>query len=221
MKHRGKESKLFYPVFLDVAGKRCLVIGGGQLALRKVTALLECRADVTVVSPSFDPEFRGLKGKGAVELIERRFVSGDLTGAAIVIAATDERETNRKIAEKAKKRRALVNVVDDAESSDFIVPSFFRRGDLMIAVSTAGLSPAFAKKIRATLEESLGDDFARLLSLVGEVRSELKRKKVTVTPRAWQESLDLDRLISLVRAGRGQEVKKILVERIRSFAMRP
>jgi precorrin-2 dehydrogenase/sirohydrochlorin ferrochelatase len=125
------------------------------------------------------------------------------------------KEINRKVAEASKKNGTLVNVVDDAELSDFIVPSSFRRGDLSVAVSTSGMSPALAKKIRAKLEKKIGIEYAYLLSLIAEVRSEIKKKGLRVSARTWQESLDLDSLILFLKAGRHEEAKATLLGKLK------
>ncbi len=209
-----KKAPSYYPLFINLRGKKCVVIGGGQVALRKVIPLLECGANVTVVSPGFIPELKRLKGRKAIALVQRSYKPEDLKGAAIVIAATDSRAINQEIAKRGKKQGSLVNVVDDPEDSDFIVPSFFRRGDLTVAVSTGGASPAFARKIRTWLEENIGEDYSKLLSLVKEVRGELNRKKRAVSPEIWQEGLDLDLLIGLLSKGRKSKAKKMLLEKL-------
>jgi siroheme synthase-like protein len=204
----------YYPLFINLRGKKCVVIGGGQVALRKVIPLLDCGAKVTMISPDFISAVKRLKGRKAIALAQRSFKPEDLKGAAIVIAATDSKAINQEIAERGKKQGALVNVVDDPEDSDFIVPSFFRRGDLSLAVSTGGASPAFARKIRAWLEERIGEDYSKLLSLVKEVRGELNRKKRRVSPETWQEGLDLDLLSGLLKAGQRKEAKKVLLKKL-------
>jgi siroheme synthase-like protein len=204
----------YYPLFINLRGKKCVVIGGGQVALRKVIPLLDCGAKVTMISPDFISAVKRLKGRKAIALAQRSFKPEDLKGAAIVIAATDSKAINQEIAERGKKQGALVNVVDDPEDSDFIVPSFFRRGDLSLAVSTGGASPAFARKIRTLLEESIGEDYSKLLSLVKEVRGELNRKKRRVSPETWQEGLDLDLLSGLLMAGQRKEAKKVLLKKL-------
>lgn len=206
----------YYPAFLDLHSKKCTVVGGGEVALRKVKMLLDCGADVTVISPTFHPRLRELADTKAVHPIERSYRNGDLKGAAIVIAATDSMRTNRKVAEDALKKKALVNVVDDPAPSDFILPSFFRKGGLTVAVSTGGASPALARKIRTNLERTLGEEYATLLSLIGEVRSALKEKGLKADAETWQEALDLDRLIPLVQSGNLKKVKTILLNRLTS-----
>ena len=212
-----KESKprLYYPIFLNLKGKKCVVVGGGRVALRKVRALLDCGADITVISPKPHAEISKLFKNKAIRLIRRSYERGDLRGAALSIAATRAKEINRKVAEESKKNGTPVNVVDDAELSDFIVPSSFRRGDLSVAISTSGMSPALAKKIRAKLEKNIGMEYAYLLSLIADIRSEIKKKGLRVSAKAWQESLDLDSLILFLKAGRHEEAKATLLGKLK------
>jgi siroheme synthase-like protein len=212
-----KESKprLYYPIFLNLKGKKCVVVGGGRVALRKVTTLLDCGADITVISPKPHLEISKLFKNKAIRLLRRNYERRDLRGAALSIAATHVKEINRKVAEESKKNGTPVNVVDDAELSDFIIPSFFRRGGLSVAVSTSGMSPALAKKIRAKLEKTIGIEYACLLSLIAEIRSEIKKKGLRVSAKTWQESLDLDSLILFLKAGRHEEAKATLLGKLK------
>jgi precorrin-2 dehydrogenase/sirohydrochlorin ferrochelatase len=134
----------------------------------------------------------------------------------IAIVCTDAKKVNRKAADEARKAGALVNVADDPERSDFIIPSFFRRGNLTLAVSTSGVSPALAKKIRARLEKSFGVEYASLLSLIGEVRSGIKREGYIVEAETWQGILDIDLLTRLVKAGSREKAKTLLLEKLRT-----
>jgi precorrin-2 dehydrogenase/sirohydrochlorin ferrochelatase len=219
--HKKKTTSLpYYPIFLNLQGKKCVVVGGGEVALRKVERVLESGADVTVVSPSLDPGLAQLAKRKTIHLIQRNYRSGDLKGAAIVIAATDIKETNYRVAEEAKKVKALVNLVDDPEPSDFIVPSFFRKGDLTVAVSTGGQSPALARKVRIRLEKTLGEDYALLASLIGDIRRTLKTRGITVDAESWQEALDIDPLIQLIQSGQEREAKAILLKSLMSHAQR-
>jgi siroheme synthase-like protein len=124
------------------------------------------------------------------------------------------KEVNRKVADEAKKAGVLVNVADNPERSNFITPSFFKRGNLTIAVSTSGISPALARKIRTKLEKSFGEEYASLLSLIGEVRSKLKEEGYRASTETWQEALDLDFLIQLVRSGQRKKAKSILLTKL-------
>ena len=200
---------------LDVKGKRCVVIGGGQVALRKAQSLLECGAAVEIISPALCPELEEFASNGSVKAALRPYRRGDLKGAALVIAAADDGEVNRGVSEEAEGLGIPVNVVDVPALSSFIVPSSLRRGDLTVAVSTGGKSPALARRIRAELEESIGEEYSLLASLAEEIRSELKREGVTVPPEAWQEALELDALLGLLRSGRREEAKQRLSESLR------
>jgi precorrin-2 dehydrogenase len=206
----------YYPIFFNIQGKTCVVIGGGNVALRKVTSLLECRAKVTVISPKPHPEISKWSKERTIRLIERNYKATDLKDAMMAIVCTDAKWVNRKAADEARKAGVLVNVADDPERSDFIIPSFFRRGNLTIAVSTGGVSPALAKKIRAKLEKSFGAEYASLLSLIGEVRSAIKREGSTVDAETWQGILDIDPLTRLVKAGSREKAKIFLLEKLRA-----
>jgi len=217
IKRGKKKPRAYYPIFLNVNVKRCVVVGGGKVALRKVKMLLECGAKVTVISPALHQDLVRLAQGKAIRLIERDYESGDLDGAVVVIAATDVEEVNRSVAHEAKKRGIFVNVVDDPGESDFIVPSFLRRGDLTIAISTGGTSPALAKKIRTKLEQDFGKEYTLLLPLIGEVRSTLKEKKIKVREEAWQEVLDLDSLIRLIQNSQRERAKTLLLSKLKAY----
>jgi len=217
MKRRNQVPR-YYPIFLNIRGKRCVVVGGGPVALRKVNILLEHEANVEVISPELCPELSQLAKSRAIQVLQKNYNGGDLQGAFIAIAATDDGEINNKVAEEARAKGVLVNVVDDSEHSDFIVPSQFRRGDITIAVSTAGKSPALARKIRTRLEKDFGTEYASLALLVDEVRSELKRQGIKINGYSWQEAIDLDVLIELLRTGQDEKAKATLLanlERLR------
>jgi precorrin-2 dehydrogenase/sirohydrochlorin ferrochelatase len=206
-----KEPPSYYPIFLNVSGKKCVVVGGGQVALRKVQALLDAGADVQVISPDPCHELDRLAETEEITVQRKLYQPGDLRGALIVIAATDEHAVNLEVVKEAKGTGVLVNVVDDAANSDFIVPSCLRRGDVTIAVSTAGRSPALARKIRTRLEKDLGDEYAVLALLIGEVRTELRRLGVKVNGEDWQKALDLDLLTDLIKRGESKRAKAVLL----------
>jgi precorrin-2 dehydrogenase/sirohydrochlorin ferrochelatase len=212
MIHSGPS--FYYPAFLNIRDRRCVVIGGGEVALRKVRGLLECGAQVTVISPAFHPTLVELAEGGRITPVCREFEPGDLNRALIAIAATDVREVNQKVAEEARDRGVLVNVVDSSEQSDFIIPSSFRRGGLSVAISTGGMSPALARKIRMKLEGIFGEEFAPLLSMIEDVRSALKLKGMVANADAWQKALDLDLLIGLVQAGQLEGARAVLLSEL-------
>ncbi|MFC1995895.1 bifunctional precorrin-2 dehydrogenase/sirohydrochlorin ferrochelatase [Chloroflexota bacterium] len=205
----------YYPVFLNISGKKCVVFGGGQIALRKVRGLLEHGARVAVISPVLCPDLAQLAHSKEIKALHREYRGGDLKGAFVAIAATDNSEINRKVAEEAHMNAILVNVVDDAKKSNFILPSYTRQGDVTIAVSTAGRSPALARKIRAMLEQYLGAEYASLSLLIDEVRTEVTRQGIKVSSDAWQEAIDLDLLVELVRKGDGEKARSILLSHLK------
>jgi precorrin-2 dehydrogenase/sirohydrochlorin ferrochelatase len=209
-----KTSHEFYPLFLKIKGKKCVVVGGGQVARRKVKALLEHGASVEVISPEPCLELAKLAETGEIKLRKRGYQSGDLRGAFLAVAAADSRALNRQVAKEAQKKAVLVNVADAPQNSDFIFPSYLHRGALTVAVSTGGVSPALARKIRTGLEKEIGAEYASLVRLVGEVRTELKRRKIKITGDDWQEALDLDFIIALLKKGDEEKAKAVLLENI-------
>jgi len=201
----------YYPIFLNTTGKKCVVVGGGQVALRRVRALLEYRANVELISPELCPELGQLAESGEIQILHREYQAGDLKGAVIAIAATDDSDINLQVVKEAQSKGVLVNVVDAPESSDFILPSYVRRGDVTIAISTAGRSPALARKIRTRLEKDFGTEYASLALLIDEVRAEVKRQGIKVDGDVWQEALDLSLLTDLLRRGDSKKARDTLL----------
>ena len=156
MHPRVRERKIlkYYPVFWNITGKKCVVIGGGEVAARKVARLLECGAQVQVVSPELVPEMTALKKEGSVEHIDGDYTSEHLCGACLVIGATDDEQVNARISHDARTKGIPVNIVDDPQKCDFILPSLVERGDLTIACGTGVTSPALARHFREELEET-------------------------------------------------------------------
>jgi siroheme synthase-like protein len=216
MKRRKSEPPIYYPILLNLQGKKCVVVGGGHVALRKVKMLLDCGADITVISPKPHLSMAKLFEKKTIRLIHRDYKVGDLAEATLAVASTDVREINRTVAHEAERLGILVNVVDDPRLSSFILPSFFRRGNLTIAVSSAGASPALARKIRSTLEKSIGKEYAILLSLISEVRASLKKSGCVMDGEAWQEVLDLKSLIRLIQKGQRKKAKILLLNKLKA-----
>jgi len=160
-----------YPIFLKLDGLRCLVVGGGKVALRKVRDLVDAGAHVVVVAPEFIPELAGMAD--GVELVRREFEQSDLAGVAIVVAATDSDEVNSRVYREAKARGIWINVVDSPELCDFFLPARAKWKDLEIAVSTLGRSPLASRLIRDFLKESLKDEHLKLVELLSEIRKRL------------------------------------------------
>ncbi len=158
----------FYPIYLDVKDKKCVIVGGGKVAYRKVCSLKEAGAEVVVVSPETCPEMANEEG---LTLVKKNYDESILDGALLVIAATDNEAVNKKAALDARKRNIIVNVVDHPELCSFIVPSTINRGDLCISISTGGSSPAVAKSIREELEVVFGSEYEEYLNLLTKMRS--------------------------------------------------
>ncbi len=173
----------YYPIFLRVAGRPCLVIGGGTVAEQKTGCLLRAGACVTVVSRHLTPAIEALAVTQQVTHHARPYARGDLTGFFLVCAATDDVRLHLQIAEEAAQTGALLNVVDRPDLSDFIVPSVMERGDLVIAASTGGASPALAKRIRRELEDTFGPEYALALTLLRRLRERLAGKAWTPADR--------------------------------------
>jgi len=173
----------YFAAFLDLRGRRCLVVGGGEIGERKARALLACGAEVTVVSPTVTPGLAALAIVGRVVERRRPFRRSDLRGCALVVAATGNPEVDDAVAALARRARALVNVVDRPERCDFIVPSVLQRGQLQIAVSTGGRSPALAREIRRRLEARFGPEYAELVARTGRARRAARAVAPTPTAR--------------------------------------
>jgi len=205
----------YYPVSLNIGGRKCVVVGGGEVALRKVKVLLEHGADVEVISPDLCPELARLAESGEISTRNHAYETGDLASAFLSIVATDDAEINRQVAKEARSKAIMVNVVDDAENSDFILPSYLRRDGLTIAVSTSGQSPALARRIRTRLEEEITDQYGTLTRLIAEVRAETKREGIKIADDHWQEALDIDLLLELLKKGKMEKTKAILLSRLK------
>jgi uroporphyrin-III C-methyltransferase/precorrin-2 dehydrogenase/sirohydrochlorin ferrochelatase len=174
----------YFPVSLDLEGRRCVVLGGGPLAVEKAQGLLLAGAVVTVFAAEAEAELRGAAAGGRLSLVERDYVPGDLEGAWLAIDASGRDDVNAASRREADERRVLLNVVDRARLCDWIAPAIVRRGPLQVAVSTSGESPFLAGALRRRLEQDLGEEWEPFVALVGEVRRRLRREGV---PLAEQE----------------------------------
>lgn len=192
----------YYPIFVNLKGALCVVVGGGEVAERKARALLESGGRVRIVSPRLSRGMKALAGRGVVEVAARPFGPSDLEGAFLVIAATSDAAVNRLVASEAEGRGLLVNVVDVPSLGNFIAPSVVRQSGLSIAISTSGKSPALARKLRLELEKSFVPGYAMLLEIVAEVRNEFKSRGKRLPAKAWQACLG-EELVGLV--GRGEK----------------
>jgi precorrin-2 dehydrogenase/sirohydrochlorin ferrochelatase len=163
----------YYPILLDLADKPCVVVGGGEVATRKVEGLLSCGAKVRVVAPEITRKLQELVDTDRIVWISRPYLSGDLRQAWLVIGATNDEAVNRQIYADCKENGTLCNIADRPECCEFILPSVIRRGDLVLAISTSGKSPAFAKTLRKRMEKEFGAEFEVFLKLMGVIRKRL------------------------------------------------
>jgi precorrin-2 dehydrogenase / sirohydrochlorin ferrochelatase len=207
---RGRRwpSRPYYPAILDIAGRRALVVGAGKVGEGKITGLVNAGAAVKVVSLTATPQVQRWADDGAIDLELRPYESSDLDGRFLVIAATEDNHTNVRVYEDAERRQMLCNVVDVTHLCNFILPSIVRRGDLAIAVSTGGASPALARRIRISLGQCYGDEYAVGMELLGSLREELK----TLYPHPHERKVIFERMVyselmDLVRAGNAEAIE--------------
>jgi precorrin-2 dehydrogenase/sirohydrochlorin ferrochelatase len=173
----------YIPIFLDVAGRDCIVVGGGQVAARKVESLLEAGARVTVVSPRLSPAMKAVVASGGVTHVARGYRPGDIAGCVLVYAATDDPKLHTELAAEARALGILINVVDVPDLCTFIAPAVVRRGALQIAISTGGASPAFAARLRRELEDRFGTEHARTLEVLRAARRRLHANEINPAVR--------------------------------------
>ena len=199
----------YYPILLNIQDKKCLVVGGGNVAWRKVCSLKDAGARVTVVSPEFCPEMEKETG---IERIQQKYEEGFLNGVLVVVASTDDEEVNKKVYYDAVKRCILVNVVDMPEFCSFIVPATISRGDLSISISTGGASPALARNIRENLEKQFGDEYGEFAKLLSETRRKILSEisDESIRRDILQRIAGLDMLEIVKQKGISEAEKKIL-----------
>ena len=203
----------FYIACLRLTGRRCVVIGGGEVGLEKVEGLLACDGEVTLIAPDAIEPLRELAAEGSIRWHRREYESGDLERTFIVIAATDDTEINIRVYEDAERRAMLVNIVDVPPLCNFILPAIVRTGPLAIAISTAGASPALAKRIKREIAAEFGEPYARLAVLLNEVRGWAKGTLPTYQDRkAFFEGIvnGAPDPIELLRAGDEQAVRDLI-----------
>jgi len=204
----------YYPLFLDISGRRCVVVGGGAVAERKVRRLLECGGRVEVVSGTLTAVLDALKQEGRIVHHEADYDGTQIQGAFLAIGATDNSTVNERVYRDARAGRILVNIVDQPRLCDFILPSLVERGDLAIAVSTSGRSPALAKQIRTELEDRFGPEYGILAGFLGELRDRvLAGGRPADENREKFEALLASDILEKIRARRWDEVKALILER--------
>lgn len=190
----------YYPINLDLRERPCLVVGGGRVGARKVATLLRCGGVVTVVSPEADPRLVQLAADASICWKQRPYQSSDVQGMFLVIGATDDEALNRRIHSDAERLNLLCNIADRPEICNFVLPAVVRRGDFVVAISTAGKSPAFAKHIRQRLETQFGPEYGALLDLLGAVRTRLlaAAHEPEVHKPLFEQLIDAD-LLSMIK----------------------
>jgi precorrin-2 dehydrogenase/sirohydrochlorin ferrochelatase len=203
----------YFPVYLELRERPCVVIGGGAVAERKTLSLLEAGADVTIVSPTLTQKLQELSIAGKINHLQKSYDEKDLSGEFLVIAATNSPEINRRVAQECKKRHLLVNVAVPPEESSFIVPSVVERGELLIAISTSGASPALSRKIRQELEEKYGPEYELYLNKLSAIRKRIIEEIADANKRkqVLQAIVDSD-VLDLLKQGKTHEAEYRLAE---------
>jgi siroheme synthase-like protein len=182
----------YFPILVEMKRRHCLVIGGGAVAERKAAGLLEAGASVTVISPDVTGTIARWSKSKLIRLTERRYQPGDLVGHELVFIATDDTEVSTAAYNEGRERGVWVNAADDPAHCDFILPSVLRRGDLTVAVSSGGGSPALARTIREELDVHLSQEYEQLAKLAAEARVELHKRSLNVPFETWRKALSGD-----------------------------
>ncbi len=185
----------YYPIFLDLRTRPCVVIGGGEEAERKTHELLDAGAEVTVISADHSAVYEQLSLDRHIRLERRDYQQGDLAGAFLALAATtSNRKLSETVAAEAEEQRVLLNVVDVTDLCTWIYPAMVRRGDATVAISTNGRSPAMARFLKRRVEEAVPEEFAILLDILADIRRELREERLRPSAGSWQDALDEETL---------------------------
>ena len=201
--------RAYYPLFADLAGRRCVVVGGGIIAQRKVTTLLSYGAEIVVISPELTPRLRQAAGRGRIRHVARRFRPGDVASAWLVYAATDDQRINEAVFRAAQQRRIFANIVDQPALCSFIAPAISRRGSLVVAISTGGASPTVAKHFRREVDAVPASRYARMIRLLQSLREPAKQRLPTYNARRrYFDQMMTGRVFSLVQSGQAAAAKR-------------
>lgn len=206
-------TRRYYPIFMNLENKLCVVVGNGDMALEKAEGLLEAGASVRVIGTEPHPALQRLAEEGRIEHLDRPYRPGDLQEAFLVISERQSGPRDGRVFREASGRRVPVNVVDDIPHCSFIAPSVVRRGDLVVAISTSGKAPALAVRLRQRLEGELGPHHARFLELAGEIRAPMAERYPDFEERRrlWYELVDSD-VLELLEGGRDAEARDRVAE---------
>lgn len=206
----------YFPILLKLENKVCLVVGGGQVAERRIASLLEAKAKVKVVSPTLTETLRRWADEGRIEAVERNYEPADQSNVYMVVAATDSGDVNDEVCRRAAADGRLVNMAERPELGDFIVPSVVRRGKLVIAVSTLGASPSVAASIRRQIETSFGEEYEVYLDFLSEFRLKVQELvKDTKQRQEWFRAVLQADLLDRIRRGEFESWKRQVLERLR------
>jgi len=200
----------YYPVFIELKDRACLVIGGGREAQRKVEGLLAADGKVTVISPALTDDLKRMLAGGRFTWIEREYREGDVEGYEVVMVATDDGAVNAEVSAEGKRRRVWVNAADDPPNCDFILPAVIRKGSITIAASTGGGSPALARRLREELEAYLTEEMPALAELLREVRAELRARGILPDAEVWQAAIDEELRVLLAQRKLRQAKARLL-----------
>lgn len=197
----------YFPIALRLEGRRCLVVGGGMVAAKRIASLLEAGAEVTVVAPTACAEIHEWAKSKRVRYIVGEYRPEYLEGVFLVVAATNRPEVNMALAADAQERGVLCNDAEDSERGDFVVPSVVRRGDLLLAVTTGGCCPALSARIRAELEATYGPEYGPYVELLGDMRKYVQQASADKAKRreALQKVMDDREILPLLRQGRRED----------------
>jgi siroheme synthase-like protein len=210
---------MFFPVYLNLTGKRVIVIGGGEVAERKVASLTGTGAAITVISPDVTPQLLSLAKSNAIDWQKRAYAHGDCAGAALVLSATDDPQISCAVWDEATKAGILVNTADQPALCDFIMPAVLRRGELAIAISTGGASPALAATLRERLSELIGPEYEELVDLLSRARPQIQQRFQDERDRKALHYRILDsNLIGLLKRQDHEGAERLLKELIEDFA---
>jgi precorrin-2 dehydrogenase/sirohydrochlorin ferrochelatase len=203
----------YYPLFLDITDRRCVVVGGGDVAERKVERLLDSGASVVVVGKTLTPGLETMKKEGRINHIDADYDQAFINNAFLVIGATDRDDVNAEISRDGREKGILVNIVDDPDKCDFVLPSLLKQGDLLIAISTGGKSPALAKKLREEMEQHFGTEYQTLLEVMGQLREKLVVKgRSSDENRLLFEAVVHSEILQHIKDKSWEKVKKIIYD---------
>lgn len=198
-----------FPIYLSLSEKKCLVVGGGQVAERKIADLLECEANINVISPTAGDLIRLWSNQGLISWQARKVENSDLDNIFLVFVATNDMHINQMVVNWCRERGILVNAVDDPPNCDFFVPAVVRRNSLVVAISTEGKSPMFARKLREQLEQLIGEEYGEFVDFLGEQREYIKQAVTDIEERkkVFKALVDSD-ILDLLKAGERERAKE-------------